>query len=180
MYLQYGLVEVLQLRHREDIRKELESDRLKMNLLLEAAHGHTQDAVMIEGQGRGLAYREPPRLGGIVTSLDFLYLHKGIMGNRYHSAPRIAAGFAEGMELLNEGILQSGFLFQFPSCSGKRIFIHIEKAAGEGPAALERFYSPLYEKNLQFLPVVSEYHAIRSHRRTGIIVSICTFNCHYA
>ena len=149
-----------------------------MDLLPKACKCQTQNPIVVESEGRDFRDGEPSSLSRIVTALNFLSPYQGVMCNRDYPSPRVTAYLAEGVELLDEGVLKSGLLPQLALSSSNCILIHIEETSRERPSALERLYSPLYQKNLQVPSVISEYHAVRGDSRTWIIVCVSAFVCH--
>ena len=71
LHTEDGLIEVLQLGHRELLWQQFEADGLKVNLTAQLIGGLTQNQIMVKCQRWNFVEREPLGLGSIVASFYF-------------------------------------------------------------------------------------------------------------
>ena len=173
MHFQNALVEVLELGHREDLRQELEADRLEMNLLLEAAERHAKDPVVVEGKGRNRRDGEPLGGCGIVAARDILLADEREERDGDDPLARVAVHFGETAELFNEGRLQPRLFRELALGARLGVFVYLQETARERPVAFIGIDSSFHQQNRQpVLLVVTEDYAVRRHCRMGIFVSV--------
>ena len=174
MHFQDALVEVLKLGHREDLRQELEADRLEMDLLLEAAERHAKDPVVVEGKGRDRRDGEPLGGCGIVAARDILLADEREERDGDDPLARVAVHFRETAELFNVGRLQPRLFRQLALGSRLGVFVYLQETARERPVALVWIDSSFHQQDGKtvFL-VVTEDDAVSCHCWMGVFISVC-------
>ena len=112
LHAENGLIEMLQLSHRELLRQQFETDGLKVNLTTQLIGGLTQNQIVIECQRRHLVEWEPLGLGSIVASLYLAETHQSEIGNCDDSFTRVTIHPRECMKLMDIGILQASLFIE--------------------------------------------------------------------
>ena len=172
LHTEDALIKALQLRDGELLVEQVEPHRLEVDVLADTLHGLAEDIVMVESQLRNVIYSPPLGFRGIVTALDGGMLGEGLESDGDDALARVTVHAGEGAELAHLGQFQTRLLFEFALGALFSRLVHAEESSGESPHALVGIKAALDEQHLELFAVETEDHAVSSHRRMGVFVSV--------
>ena len=124
------------------------------------------DLAVVEGQGGQFGNREPRGVRSIGAGLEQLRQRdQGVVGHRHNAAARVAAGLAEGVELLQVDLANAGILMEFADGGGVQRFVLADEAAGKRVTVFERLGEALDQQEMEPPVADGEQDDVDGHKQ---------------
>jgi hypothetical protein len=166
-------VELLELGEGEFFGKELEADGLVADFSAEPFAGELQDFFVIKSERRKIIEGKPGGIAGVGGSGGRMVdeVDEGEVGDGNDVLAWVAVWSADGGELFEVDVFQSGLLLKPASGTGVDVFAYPNEPAGDGPFVFEGREGALDKKDFEVFFIKSKDDAIGGEGRSRVFVS---------
>lgn len=128
--------------------------------------------MVVEGERREVIEGEPGGVSSIGGGGGWVFdeVDEGEVGDGENVLAWVAVGGADGGELFEVNVFESGLFFEFAAGAGVDVFADADEATGEGPFVFEGGEGALDEEDFEVVLIESEDDAVGGKGRSGVVV----------
>ncbi len=170
--LEDEFVEMLQLGEGEFLGEKFESDGLVAELSAETFPGEFENLIVIEGEGREVVEGEPGGVTGVGRGSGRVLdkIDECEVGDGDDMLAWVAIRGADGGELFEVDVFQSGLFLELAPSAGIDVFADPDESPGKGPFVFEGRESPLDEEDFKVFFVEPKDDAIGGESGSRVFV----------